>query len=236
MNLYKCPFCGKAECPGLSNHVIMADLFGKHGAWLATQQYPSCSQDCAWHRRAIDELIPLVEASGASTAIELGAGEPPSYGARMLKRCGLTVTTVDMAAKANMQADIHDLPFPDGTFDLALARHSLEHCVAPLVALREARRVARWLVAVVPEDAQEWLYWGGHFAIFPRHIWEHLFRLAGWSIRYYEAGDFSPTMSRSDIEWRWLLERGPEHCPPREANGHDLGRRYPLASKGWQDS
>ena len=90
------------------------------------------------------------------------------------------------------------------------------------------------LIIVVPEDAEEWLYWGGHFSVLPRRTWEHLFRLAGWQIRYFAEGDFSRGHDMHDVEWRYLLERGEEHQPPREENGRNLGSRYLLVKAGWQ--
>lgn len=40
-------------------------------------------------------------------------------------------------------ADVHDLPYPDGSFDLVVCTEVLEHVADPPVALRELRRVAR---------------------------------------------------------------------------------------------
>ena len=152
----------------------------------------------------------------------------------MLERCGLTVITIDAMASCAVSADMHALPFANDAFELALARHSLEHCVAPLVALREARRVASWLIVVVPEDAEEWLYWGGHFTILPRRTWEHLFRLSGWQIQFFAKGDFSLQGDMRAVEWRYLLRRGPDYVTIREEDGDDLGPRYLLAELGWQ--
>lgn len=40
-------------------------------------------------------------------------------------------------------ADVHDLPFPDGYFDLVLSSHMLEHLPAPWLGMRELARVLR---------------------------------------------------------------------------------------------
>jgi len=45
-----------------------------------------------------------------------------------------------------------DLPFPDGTFSVAVLSHVLEHLDDPLAALREAVRIARFVVVEVPTE------------------------------------------------------------------------------------
>jgi SAM-dependent methyltransferase len=45
---------------------------------------------------------------------------------------------VDVAA-----VDVHDLPYPDGSFDVVHAHQVLQHVADPVVALREMRRVCR---------------------------------------------------------------------------------------------
>jgi SAM-dependent methyltransferase len=53
-------------------------------------------------------------------------------------------------------ADIHALPFADGSFDTVLANNVLEHTYDPLLCLREVRRVLRpggRLHALIPLDA-----------------------------------------------------------------------------------
>jgi len=44
------------------------------------------------------------------------------------------------------------LPFPDNTFDLAILSHVIEHLDDPILALREASRVARYVVVEVPTE------------------------------------------------------------------------------------
>ncbi|MFV0317470.1 MAG: methyltransferase domain-containing protein [Microthrixaceae bacterium] len=49
--------------------------------------------------------------------------------------------------------DIHELPFPDGSFDLVLAIEVLEHVAYPEIALAEIERVTRsHLIASVPRE------------------------------------------------------------------------------------
>ncbi len=59
------------------------------------------------------------------------------------------ITTIDFQV-----ADVHDLPFPDATFDVAHAHQVLQHVLDPVVALRELARVTRpgGLVSVRESD------------------------------------------------------------------------------------
>jgi ubiquinone/menaquinone biosynthesis C-methylase UbiE len=50
-------------------------------------------------------------------------------------------------------ADVHDLPFPDGSFDLVVCTEVLEHVADPVAAMRELARVSRDRVLVtVPHE------------------------------------------------------------------------------------
>jgi SAM-dependent methyltransferase len=57
--------------------------------------------------------------------------------------------------RAMVKADITDLPFPDGSFDVILCSHVLEHVVDDRKAMRELHRVLRpggWALVLVPID------------------------------------------------------------------------------------
>ncbi len=45
-----------------------------------------------------------------------------------------------------------ELAFPDGSFDVAILSHVIEHMENPLAAVREASRVARFIVVEVPTE------------------------------------------------------------------------------------
>lgn len=98
-------------------------------------------------------------------------------------------------------ADMHDLPYDAGSFDLLWCRHVIEHSFAPLFALREWRRVSRrWCVVVTPA-APHFAQHPNHLTIMPKETWEYLFALSGWKIAKEDAGD------PLHMELRWLLEK-----------------------------
>jgi SAM-dependent methyltransferase len=49
-------------------------------------------------------------------------------------------------------ADVHNLPYPDGSFDVVHAHQVLQHVHSPIEALREMRRVSRGVVAARDSD------------------------------------------------------------------------------------
>jgi SAM-dependent methyltransferase len=88
------------------------------------------------------------------------------------------------------QADVASLgdrlPFRNDAFDTVVARHNLEHYVDLVGVLREWRRVAGRLVAVVPDEER---YAGSTLALDPTHYHafseaavRSLFPLTGWAI------------------------------------------------------
>ena len=124
--------------------------------------------------RAIEIPWVLSRAFGAQRILDVGTvfAEPPYVAG--LHDLGAEVTTVDLAEGADVVADVRDLPFEDGRFDLALCVSTLEHVGhdnttyavdAPrdddgdVAALRELRRVAERVIVSVPtgvRDDQGW--------------------------------------------------------------------------------
>jgi ubiquinone/menaquinone biosynthesis C-methylase UbiE len=121
-----------------------------------------------WHwLSAIDKADNIVALSGDyshSTILEIGAGE-----GSILKRLSdlefgdelhaveVSRTGLDAIRKRDIRALIdckvfngYDIPYGDGTFDLALLSHVLEHVEYPRKLLYEAGRVARYIFIEVP--------------------------------------------------------------------------------------
>ena len=211
----------------------------KHQAaleWAKIGQPLSCSSVCEHHVRAIHELWPIIEKVKPQIVLECGAGEPPSAMSEMLRHKDIQVIGIDFISKADIQVDMHTMPFVDKSFNLAVARHTLEHCIAPYLALSEMKRVAYYLLVVVPQDSTKFRYWGGHLNVYPREIWEMIFRRLNLGVCYFGVGDFSePGKEGTDFEWRYLLREGKPQLDPAnfKTDGHYVGPIYFLANGGW---
>jgi len=115
-----------------------------------------------FHRRVVD----VVRQAGATGLLDAGCGE--GFTLRQLEEAGLSArlvgADVDRAALAwgrqNLTtgaplaaADLHHLPFADGSFDLVLSLEVLEHLPVPAAGLAELLRVSRRYVLVsVPHE------------------------------------------------------------------------------------
>jgi predicted SAM-dependent methyltransferase len=75
---------------------------------------------------------------------------------KLRPQSNLDYVSTDLArARADVKADITDLPFPDDSFDVILCSHVLEHVVEDRKAMRELYRVLRrggWALVLVPID------------------------------------------------------------------------------------
>lgn len=79
--------------------------------------------------------------------------------------------------------DFSFLDYPDDSFDLIFARHSLEHSPMPLITLMEWARVSKnWLGIVLP--APEWYTYNGknHYSVMNLEQIRNLLEVAGWNV------------------------------------------------------
>lgn len=81
--------------------------------------------------------------------------------------------------------DMHDLEFPDNSFDMVYASQVLEHSPAPIIVLIQIFRVLKeggFAFLWIPDNLenQKELY---HYSCFPREIWENLLIKSGFCIR-----------------------------------------------------
>jgi len=97
------------------------------------------------------DLVTLV-APGRVTALEATDGALALTGAELGRR-GLVADLV--------VGDVHDLPFPDGSFDVVHAHQVLQHVADPVRALAEMRRVCRpgGTVAARDSDYAGFTWW-----------------------------------------------------------------------------
>jgi SAM-dependent methyltransferase len=122
----------------------------------------------SWAAGAARVYAALAEAVAAAapglegrSVLDIGAGTGV-LGTALLRRGVADVTAVDLApamlthADARAKAVVGDataLPFADSSFDLAATAFCFSHLPAPLVGLREARRVAPALLSASFDDA-----------------------------------------------------------------------------------
>lgn len=101
------------------------------------------------HRAGPDLDLVVEWAEGARTAVDVASGG--GHVARRLREAGLSVVTVDPAPgmQADVQAAAEDLPFADGSFDVAACRVAAHHFADVEAAVRELARVASDRVLVV---------------------------------------------------------------------------------------
>ena len=109
-------------------------------------------------RYATSQLVDLVGIASGTKVLDAGSGIGGT--ARYIAdHCGCTVTTVDLTAEycerarwlnrlvglddriSVRQADVTDLPFPDGTFDIAFSQHVQMNVADKARLYSEARRV-----------------------------------------------------------------------------------------------
>lgn len=159
---------------------------------------------------AILALWPMIEEAHIETALEVGAGQLPSAMSTLLAQHGITALHTDLLASAAVTtlADAHDLPFPDDTYDMVIARHVLEHCLIPYLAVTEMARVSRkWVLVVVPEDTA-WFYDSpGHLHGYNGIGWSTLWQVVGLKEHRISAFDITEEPERPQWEWRWLLHK-----------------------------
>jgi SAM-dependent methyltransferase len=170
-------------------------------------------------------------------ALEVGyAFAEPPYLAALLRAGFDELTGVDLAAAdvpgmATVQADVRDLPFGDGSFELVLCVSTLEHVGADntgyglgaeddtasqLTALRELRRVlvpAGRLLLTVPCGEPEDYGW---FRQDDVRGWTRLLTRAGFFVEEQEVYE--------------LTEAGWRASPELESEGLRYGERGPAAS------
>ena len=95
--------------------------------------------------------------------------------------------------------DFSFLDYPDNSFDLIFARHSLEHSPMPLLTLMEWTRVAKnWLGIVLP--APEWYTYIGqnHYSVMNLEQIRNLLDVAGWKILWENVKMLAPDINKPD--------------------------------------
>lgn len=165
------------------------------------------------HTHAILALGPWLDETGARSLLDCGCGKLPSVLSEMCEARGIQYRGIDLLGEGRVQGDVHNLGWPDRSFDMVVSREGPEHYLIPALALMEMARVSRrWLIVAVPSDAPRCGMSPGHISLLSREGWETLFRRLTLHVVRYEALDVTEDAARPQAEWRWLLTR-PEVLP-----------------------
>ena len=192
----------------------------------------------ATDERVVELPWALSRLRGSGRVLEVGyAFAEPPYLAALLRSgvdlVGADLATLDLEGMETVQADVRDLPFPDGFFDQVLLVSTLEHVGADnslyglaaeegeggderLRALRSIRRVlgaGRSLLCTVPVGEPEDYGW---FRQEDEEGWLRLFARAGYFVEERETYELTPDGWRATQEFR--------------AQGVRYGERGPAAS------
>jgi SAM-dependent methyltransferase len=187
-------------------HDLYEDLYSKeHSHW--------------WHvgKRSIvygllGQYLPRPESKDGRLALDLGCGTGQNL--EHLERYGVATGT-DYFEEALQfcrerghtmlaRADAVDLPFPDGTFDVATALDVIEHLDDDYAALKEMWRVMKpggLLVVSVPAYRFLWTYWDdilGHRRRYTTRMLRQVATRAGFRVRrlsYSNALTLAPAMA-----------------------------------------
>ena len=184
--------------------------------------------DTYWEEEGITTRLPpgllaLFErhVSSDDDCLDVGCGDGGTSGGWLHEHAGsylgvdISESAIEMASARGLDArlidDAGDLPFPDGSFDLAICTEVLEHLFAPQRALAEIRRVLRpggRVIVTVPNLA----HWRNRLdlALFGR--WnprgDHLSPVEPWRdphVRFFTLRSLVDLSESSEIE---AVERG----------------------------
>lgn len=168
------------------------------------------------------KTFPKMLCVGAGTGAEVKAALELGYEAM-----GVGILNIDqllVAKKHNVvmfNMDFHNLTFPTQFFDVLYSRDSLEHCIAPWLAVMEAwamlRPYGRWWITMGPYRGEAQDSRGptnNHFSVLPGWVWDAIFKRSGFRI-----------LEKRDDEnhFRYLLEKKPlDEIDPEHVDDWDL--------------
>ena len=161
-----------------------------------------------WHQ--LDEAL----AVHPTTCLVVGGGD--AIVPRVLREAGVSVTVVDVVDELgpDVVADVRDMPFVDGQFDVVLCCQVLEHIPFESVpeAIRELRRVLRGrLVISLPDQSRTVTF---DFRVGNRRLFKRLAidRKSEWhfnGVHHWELGNrsFPRPAVRSLLEQAFVVDR-----------------------------
>jgi SAM-dependent methyltransferase len=166
----------------------MSDLWGERAELYRTSKA---------HSEGADLDLVVEWAEGCETAIDVATGG--GHVARRLRGAGLQVVSCDPSP--GMKPDVicfaEELPFADGSFDLAVTRVAAHHFADVGAAVRELARVARRRVVAVDNlylgaeaDEAERIRDPSHVRNYSEAEWRALFDAAGLTVDEVRVFDF----------------------------------------------
>lgn len=141
----------------------------------------------AWAKDALDRVFTLYK-DRVNSILDVGCGTGFVQDLVSCQYEGVTLGEQDYQdAKSEnrnvKRADIHYLPYDNGSFDMVLARHTLEHSPMPIFALMEWRRVAKKYLFLIMPAPEYWTYDGkNHFSVANKdqcYVW---LQNSGWMV------------------------------------------------------
>ena len=108
------------------------------------------------------------------------------------------------------EMDMHNLEFPNESFDAVWCRHSLEHSFAPLLALAEMYRVLRrngYLFIALPPPPEPPEPYLGHWHQIPDYQLKYLLEMCNFEILSLKTVFFSHKRKNDNLEIRAICKK-----------------------------
>lgn len=140
------------------------DTQGSIKNYLRKRVLPSLAKDFHLEKR-YRELAQTVNAKGGRVLV-IGSGDKVAYYKSLFHACEVVCSDVHLGLDADCVIDAHEIPFPDGFFDLVFAAQVLEHTMNPWKVAQEAQRVTKIGGRIQMEAPQNYPYHGQPYDFF----------------------------------------------------------------------
>ena len=161
----------------------------------------------------IRDFVPLIDARN-KTVLDIGCGQGVAklaWESAGYEWTGVTASNQDCRVLAEKgwryyKIDMHEIS--DCSFGVVYARHVLEHSPYPTMALQAWRKIAPWMIVVVPEERVEAYIHIGHISLFPMATWKRYFQFLGLDIIRSQQVPYNnpPQFPQGGSEYRFLLK------------------------------
>ena len=189
---------GHHDCPeGHTKESIF-----EHRLWEATDHF----KHFKYEERFPPDKFPRMLMIGAGTGAEIKAAQEYGY-----KPIGIGLLIPEQVEYAKQQGvdfrvmDMHDLRFPNESFDVAYCDMSFEHCVNPWLVCMEVWTVLRpygrwWMNLPTWKSSDKDGPSNQHFMVLPPGFMRPMFKRSGFRELYFED---------NEVRYQYLLERLP---------------------------